>query len=266
MGFGLYASNGYNANDPHDKTGAHDQADVAVGEAYYRLVKSGVPVSFVASTETLKNWKSTQPLVAVYGFETDPWEIAEFDRLNRAGAPIIALGSEGTPNRTEAEALFGVKKTSSGWEAGDGTQIVNDDAGQPLAYICKRSGRAPTLFCPLPIATLDGSQSVILAGSVQELCGQPFTLPYGVTTAPFISGGSLFVAFGNLSDSSRVLDIAVRPSALSPAFTGQRFRVIDHDRAIVVPSEWKDGALHFAIPVAPDDGRLIQLVPLAPTI
>ena len=262
MGFGLYAANGYNPNDPHDKTGAHDQLDVAVGEAYYRLVKNGVPVSFVASTETLKKWNGTQPLVAVDGFETDPWEIAEFDRLDRAGAPIIALGSEGAAGRTQAEALFGVTKTDTGWSAGKSTKVVNDNAGQPLAYICARSGRAPTLFCPLPIASLNGPQSAILAGCVQQLCGLPFTLPYGVTTAPFISNGSLFIAFGNISDSSRQLDIAMRPSALSPTFTGERFRVIDHDRAVVVPSEWRDGALHFTIPAAPNDGRMIQILPL----
>ena len=262
FGFGLYASNGYNPANPYDRSGAHDQVDVAIGEAYYRLVKNGVPVSFVASTETLKKWNSTQPLVAVQGFETDPWEIAEFDRLNRAGAPIIALGSENHSGHTEAEALFGVKRTDSSWTADAGTQVINDDAGQPLAYLCKREGRAPTLFCPLPIASLNGPQSVALARAVGELCGQPFTLPYGVTAAPFSSNGSLFVAFGNMSDTSRVLDIAVRPSALNPAFKGEHFRVIDHDRASVVPSEWKDGALHFKIPAAPNDGRMIQLVPL----
>jgi hypothetical protein len=263
MGFGLYASNGYNPLDPHDKSGEHDQVDKAIGEAYYRLVKNGVPVSFVASTETLKKWNSTQPLVAVQGFETDPWEIAEFDRLNRAGAPIIALGSEGKSGHTAAETLFGVKKTDAGWTAGDGTQVINDDAGQPLAYLCKRAGRAATLFCPVPVDTLNGAQSVIVAGLVQQVCGQPFTLPYGVTTAPFISNGSLFVAFGNMSDSSRILDIAVRPSSLSPAFKGEAFRVIDHDRAMVVPSEWKDGALHFTLPMAPNDGRLVQMVPVS---
>jgi hypothetical protein len=265
MGFGLYASNGYNPNDPHDHSGMHDQVDAAVGETYYRLVKNGVPISFVASTETLKNWKGVQPLVAVEGFETDPWEIAEFDRLNRTGVPIIALGSEGSSGRTEAEALFGVKKADSSWTPDEGTQVVNDAAGMPLAYICKRAGRGPTLFCPLPTATLDGSQSAMIAGLIQQLSGQPFELPYGVTAAPFISDGSLFVAFGNISDSSRLLDIAVRPSALNPTFTGQQYRVIDHDRAVVVPSEWKDGALHFTIPAAPNDGRMIQLVPLTKT-
>jgi hypothetical protein len=264
MGFGLYASNGYNPTDPHDKSEAHDQVDAAVGEVYYRLVKNGVPISFVASTETLKKWNGTQPLVAVDGFETDPWEIAEFDRLNQAGTPIIAVGSEGSTGRTAAEVLFGVTKSDSGWTPGKQTQVVNDDAGQPLAYVCERTGRAPTFFCPLPITSLNGPQSAIIANWTQKLSGQSITVPYGVTTSPFVSNGNLFITLGNLSDSSRVLDVAVRPAALSAKFPGQSFRVIDHDRAMVLPSEWKDGALHFQLPVAPNDGRLIQLAPVAP--
>jgi len=111
--------------------------------------------------------------------------------------------------------------------------------------------------------SLDGTQSTILAGLIQEAAGNPLTLPYGVSASPFVSQGSLFIGFGNLSDNSRLLDIAVRPSRLSPLFTGENFRVIDHDRGVSVPSEWKDGALHFQIPAAPSDGRLIQIMPLA---
>jgi hypothetical protein len=262
LGFGLYASNGYHPEDGHNKEGAHDQVDAAVGEAYYRLVKNGVPVSFVASTETLKKWNGNQPLVAVNGIQTDAWEIAEFDRLNKAGAPIIALGSEGAAGCPEAETLFGVTKSDSGWSAGSNTKVINDAAGQPLAYICNRAGRAPTMFCPMPTATLNGPQSALIAESVQQVCGQPLTVPYGVTTAPFISNGNLFIGFGNASDSSRMLDIAVRPSALSSTLTGEQFRVIDHDRGVVVPSRWENGALHFSIPAAPDDGRLVQVVPV----
>lgn len=261
FGFGLYASDGYHPDDPHNTDGAHPQIDAELGEVYHRLVKNGVPLSFIANTDTLKKWNSTRPLVAVDGFEVDPWEIAEFDRLNRAGTPIIAIGSDGSFGRTEAEKFFGVKRTRDGWVPAEGTTVINDEAGQPLAYCREGNGRGPALLCPLAVKSIDGPQSAILAQQVQKLSGQPFELPYGVTSAPFVSQGCLFVAFTNMADGSRLLDIAVRPGAVAAAFTGRSFRVVDHDRGVVLPSEWKDGALHFQLPAAACDGRLIQIIP-----
>ena len=263
MGFGLYASNGYHPDNPRDHSGQHLQIDQEVGETYFRLKKNGVPISFVASTATLKKWNGTQPLVAIDAISTEPWEIDEFDRLNRAGAPIIAVSSEDPADSPQGDALFGVSSSGDSFSPGTGTRVVNDASGKPLAYVCERAGRGTTVFCPVPIMSLDGTQSTILAGLIQEAAGNPLTLPYGVSASPFVSQGSLFIGFGNLSDNSRLLDIAVRPSRLSPLFTGENFRVIDHDRGVSVPSEWKDGALHFQIPAAPSDGRLIQIMPLA---
>ncbi len=262
FGFGLYASNGYHPEDGHNHDGAQPQVDAQFGEVYYRLVKNGVPVSFVASTDTLKKWHGIQPLVAVDGFETDPAEIALFDGSTARARPSSPSGSAGSAGRTEAEALFGVTKADEGWTPRAGTQVVKDADGQPLAYVTQRSGRAPTLFCPLPVTSIDGAQSALLADWVQKLSGEPVTVPYGVTAAPFVSEGSLFVAFSNSGDTSRTLDLVVRPGAINAAFAGQRFALVDHDRAVIVPSEWKDGALHFRIPCGPNDGRLIQLVPL----
>jgi len=264
FGFGLYAGNGYHPDDPHNHDGAHPQVDAEVGEAYYRLVEDGVPVSFVASTDTLKKWKGTQPLVAVDGIDTDGWEIGEYERLNKLGAPIIALGSDGSIGHEDAEKFFGVTRAGDGWAAGKDTQIINDEMGQPLAYLQESQGRGPTLFCPVPIASLDGQQSAILADAVQRVCGRPTTVPYGITVSPFESEGSLFLAIGNMGDASRVLDIAVSPAQLDPAMTGHQFRVVDHDRSVDVPCEWKDGALHFQIPTAACDGRLVQIIPLMP--
>jgi hypothetical protein len=263
FGFGLYASNGYHPDNPQDHSGMHEQIDQSVGEAYYRLVKNGVPIAFVASTDTLKKWKGTQPLVVVNGFAGESWEIAELNRLNRAGTPIVAMGNEPAPENTGSDPLFGVSQDGPGWTPGPGTRVAKDAGGAPFAYICERQGRAPTLFCPADTESLDGPHSVLLAGLIQEVCGKALEVPYGVTASPFVSQGSLFIGFGNLSDSSRMLDMVVRPSALNASFAGTGFRVVDHDRAVEVPSTWKDGALHFSIPVAPDDGRLIQLIPLS---
>jgi hypothetical protein len=41
--------------------------------------------------------------------------------------------------------------------------------------------------------------------------------------------------------------------------TGQRFRVIDIDRATVLESRWENDVLEFQIPMAACDGRLVMI-------
>ncbi|MDR1145651.1 MAG: hypothetical protein LBK71_05890 [Verrucomicrobiales bacterium] len=246
LGFGLFAGKGY------------DQVNELVGELYHRLVKNSVPVSFFASTHTLKDWRGVQPLIVVDGFETDPWELAELERLNRAGAPVIAVGGQPRENRPAAEQFFGAKYTAAGWLAAADTKVVNDSAGQPFAYIYQQR-----LFCPVPVRELDGQQSALLAKLILDLCGDPLIVsPGGLGTTAFANDGSLYLILGSQSDSAQTLTVSVNPRRLDPAQTATRYRVIDLDRVIALPAEERDGTLTFTLPCGPNDGRMVQLLPL----
>jgi len=256
LGFGLYTAKGY------------DQVDAAVGEAYQRLAKNGLPIGFVTSTHALRKWGGAQPLLVVDGFETDPWEIAEFDRLNKGGAPIFAIGSENRAGRTEAEAFFGVKKTDAGWEPVAGTEAVAAPGapGKPLAFVCRRAGRPPVLFSPIPPAALTGPEAERLSALCIELAGRPVEVTPGVSTAAFVSNGSLFLLLGNLADVSVPIDVAVRPALLDPSLKGKDCRVVDLDSGVALPASLAKGdpagTLRFHIVAAPNDGRMIQIAPI----
>jgi hypothetical protein len=253
LGFGLYASAG------------NDQVDVLTGELYQHLVKNGVPLSFVASTATLKKWNGTQPLIVGDGYDTDAWEIAELDRLNRAGTPIIAVGSSSRPDRGPAEDLFGARKTDSGWSVAPDTEVVKDATGQPFAFICRRAGRAATLFCPTLIDSLQSDSSKLLARLCLELCDKPLTVSSGIATSVFRSNGSLFLVLGSQGDEAQEISVTLRPAFFDPTLTGKNLRVVDLDRAQDVDEQWDHDSLHFQVPCGPNDGRMIQILQASPS-
>ena len=248
LGFGLYTGDG------------EEQVDALTGELYHRLVKNGVPISFVASTHTLKKWGESQPLVVVDGFQTSAWEIAELDRINRGGSPIIAIGGGDAPGTPEAATLFGVQRDGSQWKPSAGTEIIPGAQGQPFAFVHRGEGRAPTLFCPTPVRDLTSADSKILSELSLKLAGNPLQLPPGITATTFLNGQSLFLAMGAQGDDAREIEISLKPSLLDPTLDGQSFRVIDMDRADVVPARWENDQLKFQIPIGANDGRMIQIL------
>jgi len=124
-----------------------------VGETYFRLKKNGVPISFVASTATLKNeWDTASRRDR--RISTEPWEIDEFDRLNRAGAPIIAVSSEDPADSPQGDALFGV--SSSGDSFSPGTGPRGQRCLGKAAGLCLRARRPGTTVSVRAIMSLDG--------------------------------------------------------------------------------------------------------------
>jgi hypothetical protein len=245
LGFGLYAGKGY------------DQVNEQIGELYYRLVRNGLPVSLFASTHTLKQWHGTQPLVVADGFELDPWEFTELERLNKGGAPVIAIGSEHRAGRAAAEQFFGVTVSGDGWAPAAGTQLITDRAGKPLAY---RNGTR--LFCPVPIRALDGQQSQQLTRAILDLCGDPLTVTPAAGATVYANDGSLYLILGSQSDQAENFTVSVNPRLLDPAFPAGPCRVIDLDRVQDLPTKETAGTLTFTLPCAPNDGRLIQILPV----
>ncbi len=252
LGFGLYAGHG------------NGQINELTGELYNRLMRHGVPISFVASTDTLRNCRDARPLILVDGFEYNAAEIEEMQRFNRLGAPIIAVGNRQRAGHPASEAFFGVAAGDDGWTPHAGTEIVKDAAGAPFAYVRRRGGGgAATVFCPKPIGSMDSVHSALLAGLVLEAMGHPLTVSPGFAASTFSSNGSLFVLLGNQGDNAQTVSVTVKPALLDPMMQGNDFRVVDLDDAIPLPARSVDGALQFAVPCGSNDGRMIQILPVA---
>jgi hypothetical protein len=244
MGTGYYASAG------------HEQVDAIGGKAFSELVKAGVPISFVASTDTLKSWKSAQPLIAADGLEYDPTEIATLTRLNNAGAPIIGVGGADEAS-SSALNFFGVRKGDNGLEPAEGTKVIQA-GGIPIAYI-HRSGGAPTLACPIDPAALTDTQSTALAAAISDLLGDPLELSPGLAAVAFQNGNNLYLALSDQGDVNRDITVSVRPDLLAAGKTFSNPHVIDLDRAIELPAKESNGQLTFSLPCAASDGRMIEI-------
>jgi hypothetical protein len=244
LGVGYYASAG------------HEQVDGTGGKVFSHLVKAGLPISFVASTDTLKSWKSNQPLVTSDGLDYDAEEIATLARLSSAGTPIIAVGGADEAS-SAALNFFGVKKGDMGLEPAEGTKVIQL-AGVPIAYI-HRSGGASTLACPIEPAALTDTESTALAAAISDLLGNPLMLSPGVAAVTFQNGNNLYLALADEGDVNRTIDVSVRPASLTSGKTFSHPRVIDLDRAVEIPAKDDAGQLTFTIPCAASDGRMIMI-------
>ncbi len=228
LGFGLYPVK----EKPH--------VNQLFGDAWNKLVKAGVPISFVTSTSCLKNWQGRNPLIVVDGYNLEAWELQELVRLNRAGVPITCIGlgeGEGSPL---ARDLFGA---------------VTQDA----CTFVRRPGRGITVLQPVEPDKLSSRQASEVGRELLAAAGNPLQASPGVVAFPLVSNDTLLLALNDLGDTGRMVSVAVRPALFKKELTGQRFRVVDIDRATVLPAQWENDALSFRVPMAASDGRLILI-------
>ena len=162
------------------------------------------------------------------GYNLEKWELDELARLNRAGAAIISVGAGEGDGSPEALELFGVAK--------DAPTPVGGDVG----FVTQRQGRGATLYCPFSGEALKGEQAAALARQILVITGAPIEVAPGIVPVPLISNDCLFLTLND--------------------YVGERFRVMDLDRAIEVPARWAAGRLVFSVPVAGSDGRMVLIV------
>jgi hypothetical protein len=248
MGFGLYAGEGF------------DNIDAMAGDVYERLIKNGLPISFVASTHTLQRWSGKNPLIVVDGYSLADDELADLDRLNAAGAPIIAVGCGAEEKgNARAEALFGVARRNGSWQPSQGTKVV-DLGGEPLAFTTSRSGRGATLFCPYPGKDLASAQSASLADAIRNATGSPLDLSPGLTATTFVSNGQLFLAISDQGDVNRTVSVAIRPGLLAAGGVGfADAKVVDVETASELPAKADGARLTFTFPMAASDAHMIVI-------
>jgi len=247
LGIGIYAAKGFS------------QIDQLAGEAYQHLIKNGVPISFFTSTDSLKNWQGTNPLIVVDGATFNSSEIADLARLNRAGTPIVSIGS-GLEATSDGAAFFGLTMREGSFSPLPQTVTLTDNL-ETILYLTQRNGRAPVLLCPIDASKLSARESVALSKRLLDSLGSPLTVSPGLTATPFVNHNSLFLELGDQGDLARMVEVEIRPSLLDPAMTARKFRVIDLDRNVEVSAQMSGNLLSFSLPVSASDGRLIMLEP-----
>jgi hypothetical protein len=247
LGVGIYAAKGFG------------QIDQIAGEAYQHLIKNGVPISFFASTDSLKNWQGTNPLIVVDGATFNKAELAELARLNGAGTPIVSVGT-GFEATNDGAAFFGLTVRDGSFSPLPDTASLTDNS-ETIIYLSKRSGAAPILLCPIDASKLNARESAALSKKLLESLGSPLKVSAGLTATPFTSHNNLFLELGDQGDLARMVDVEVRPSLLDPTMTARKFRVTDLDRNIALPTQMNGNLVTFSLPVSASDGRLIMLEP-----
>lgn len=228
MWFGLYPSKG------------KPSVDQQFGDVWHRLVKAGVPISFVTSTFCLKQWKGTNPLIVIDAYNLEPWELQELRRLNLAGTPVICVGLGEGNGPPEARELFG-------------------DIAEGGTTLLRRQGRGTTVLCAVEPGNLNASTTEELARKVLEAAGKPLQVPPGIAAFPLVNNDRLMLALNDQGDRGRMATISVRPALLKADCTGRKFRVIDLDRAVELESIWDNDTLSFILPMAASDGRLVMI-------
>jgi hypothetical protein len=257
QGFGLFAGKG------------QEQVDALMAHVWHKLVKNGLPVSFVTSTHALKEWRGAQPLVLVDGFAWSAWELAAAERANRAGAPLLCVGDDAMQQGEAAPALFGVRKGAGGWEPLAGTERVALPGGG-ACFVTARSGRGLVVWCPVAGKALGGQAAQRLVHDLQARVDAPLLLPAGLTGTPFISHGRLLLALCDQGDADRTCTVTVRPRALlaaaAPPPGPESWSAIDLDAGKRCAGAWDaaTGTLTAQVEMPASGARMVLIAGGAP--
>ncbi|RMD81561.1 MAG: hypothetical protein D6820_04930, partial [Lentisphaerae bacterium] len=247
QGFGLY---------PEDRW---QPVDTTMGHVYHRLVKQGVPISFVTSTHALKSWQGGKPLIIVDGFNLDAWEFDHLERLNARRTPVFAIGAPDDSDHSRALQFFGLRQTQSGLEPALPQTIAVVPGDGVTVFIRRSKAHAPRLYCPCPPEEIPGTILPQFAKLWLEQTGHAIQVPPGIVPYPFIAQNRLFITFNDQGDFSRRIRVRIRPAILKPGLDPAGIRVIDVDRATVIPCRREADSIVFAFPIGASDGRMFLI-------
>lgn len=248
QGFGLHAGKG------------REQIDTLFAHAFDRLAKHGLPVGLVAAAESLPGWEGSQPLVLVDGFAWDAVQLAQVERLNRAGAPVLIIGDDAEAQGDAAATLCGVRRGAAGWEPADATTRRLPLADHAIWFLSQRSGRAPVGWCPLPARQLTAAAAQALAQGFLAAIGDPLRLDAGIACTPMISRDRLWLPLCDQGDRPRTVAVSVVPRWFLPRLAGA-VQAIDVERGerLEVRQDAASDRLAFSIAMPGTGARMVLI-------
>jgi len=146
-----------------------------MGHVYHKLVKNGLPISFVTSTHALKAWRGTAPLVVVDGYDLLPAEFDDLERLNAVGAPIVAVA----PSTRRPRAPARTASTACASATAPARPRLRAPRGPRVHQACfvrRVAGGAPIVFAPVPGRSLAGRAAAKLVETVLAELGSPLAM------------------------------------------------------------------------------------------
>jgi hypothetical protein len=246
-----------------DVSDGHESIDMRFGQVYQKLVKYGLPVSFMTSTDGLKEWHDKQPLVLVDGYNYTPEEIKHVTQLNKNGAPIIAIGGyeDLGINHQAAADFFGVDYNDGKFTPHTDVKRINLTAGEEM-FLRKASGKAGDIvYCPYDGKDLKALAAQALVREILNILGSPISVPDNLYVTTFINNGALWLALCDQSDRDRNVTVSVKPEWFLAELKGKKLAAIDMDNNQELKHSVKNGEITFTLPFAASSGRMIMLYP-----
>jgi hypothetical protein len=223
-GFGLFPEDG------------EDDIETLCAETYTPLVKQGVPISFVTSTDALKNWKGTNPLILIDAPNWEDWELAEVRRLQQASASVVSIGAP-HPKLANENALKFFSEA----------RVADDNGGGIVSW-----NHRPE--------TLDAISAGQLWDRIRGAIGDPIQTSRGLVVVPFVSQGHLFLAVCRQGDDSTPGSVTIKPEFFYPGAKGCS-RVVSLDDGKALPLVKLDsGAIKVEFPMEDASGRVLMFV------
>ncbi len=223
LGFGIHASNG--------------ETDIIdfCRDIYTGLAKQGLPISFVTSTDALKEWKGNAPLLLANPWNWEDWELDAAIAAQKRGSTLVAIGDiHPTLSNPRADEIFAEERTAQ------------DGLGGLATY-----RKAP--------ATLTAVASAELKSHIDELTGKPLTVNPGIAVCPFVSHGALFLSVCREGDEGGIAEITIKPEFFHNASANASRAISLDDGTVLETGTDKAGILQVALPIPASSGRIVMI-------
>lgn len=240
QGFGLYPDKG--TADPIKQ----------INHLYRHLTVNSIPIQFFSSTDALKKWKGTQPLIIPDGFLLTGEEIGTLERLNKRGATIIAFSAI-DPGFPASAEFYGIRT--------DGTSSVAEkkSLGNVNAYV-RTDGPAPVILFEVEATKLDPFAAKRCAELILQELKHPIRLPIGLTAAPFVSDGALFMGLCDYSERHRNAKISMNPGFFMAELDNAELKLAVLEDSKPLPFvRNNDGTITFELPMAAADAKVVMI-------
>ncbi|MGI6495164.1 MAG: hypothetical protein ACOX5G_03595 [Kiritimatiellia bacterium] len=218
----------------HTADGETDVVDFC-RDVYTGLAKQGLPISFVTSTDALKEWKGGTPLLLADPWNWEDWELDAALAAQGRGATLVAIGdSHPTLANPRAEELFAEDRTAK------------RDAGGLVVY-----HKAPSTLTALAAAELKSR--------IDAVTGDPLLVDPGIAVYPFVSQDTLFLSVCREGDEGGTAGIAIKPGFFHGGSSAASRAISLDDGAVLETRRDGDGTLHVALPIPATSGRIVMI-------
>jgi hypothetical protein len=211
-----------------------------------KLQHAGLSIPFMASAESVSQWKGHAPLIVADLSVFSDAEIGILKKLVDGGTHIAAFQGAGAISAA-AQGLFGVHA--------DGTPDGGEVVGQVHREVASSSvpivAHGKTLFIPADANSLNTDDMRVVAPLLSSRLELPVQFPEGIAGYGFTEGKLSYIVVEDWLEQGRVVSIRLRAG---PGKTPHAVNVNNHE-TLAVHRDKDDWVID--LPLRPGDGALI---------